>query len=319
MRTAALVVRILVGLGFLITGVNHFYKFMETPKPPSDAAKQFVTAMATTEYMTVVKVLEVVGGLLLVSGFFVPLGTVLLLPVAVNIALYELVFAHQPGPGVVLTLLLAVVVAGNWAAFRGLLLMKVPDAARTPAPTPLAAAGGVKLGGGRIASYSRVSSRASGFREVGMETCPDCHADGPCPACAPPVAGGAVTVVGRPRLDDAPAARSPTPPASPRLVVLRGELPGTVFPLLPGRNTLGRAGERPVDIELSPQEHAERTWTSRQHACVRLEAGQLIVDDLMSLNGTFLNGSRVHPGQPRPARAGDVLQVGTIQMRVEVG
>lgn len=140
MRTAALIVRILVGLGFLTTGVNHFYKFMDTPPPPSDKAKEFVMAMATTEYMTVVKVIEVVGGLLLVVGRFVPLGTMLLLPVAVNIALYELVFGHMPGPGVVLTLLLGVVVAGNWAAFRGLLLARVPDADATPAPTALTAA-----------------------------------------------------------------------------------------------------------------------------------------------------------------------------------
>ena len=99
MRTAALIARILVGLVFLTTGVNHFYKFMDTPPPPSDTAKQFVMAMAATEYMTVVKVLEVSGALLLLSGRFVPLGVVLLAPVAVNIALYELVFGHVPGPG----------------------------------------------------------------------------------------------------------------------------------------------------------------------------------------------------------------------------
>ena len=139
MRTAALVVRILVGLGFLITGVNHFAKFMGTPPPPSVEAGQFVGAMASTQYMTVVKVIEIAGGALLLVGRFVPLGVVLLMPVAVNIALYELVFGHKPGPGVVLVVLLGVVVAGNWAAFRGLLLAKVPDADATPRPTPLAA------------------------------------------------------------------------------------------------------------------------------------------------------------------------------------
>ena len=149
-----------------------------------------------------------------------------------------------------------------------------------------------------------------------METCPVCQSAralaGACQGCGrdtPPDghAGAPATVVSRPAA------------AAPRLVVLRGESPGIVFPLLPGRNTLGRCGERPVDIELSGQEHAERTWTSRQHACVRVEAGDLTVEDLMSLNGTFLNGSRVHPGQPRPAQAGDILQLGTIQMRVEMG
>src|SRR5262249_42975537 len=51
--------------------------------------------------LDVVKVLEVVGGALVLSGRMTPLGLVLLTPVAVNILLFELLLAKQPGPGVV--------------------------------------------------------------------------------------------------------------------------------------------------------------------------------------------------------------------------
>lgn len=154
-----------------------------------------------------------------------------------------------------------------------------------------------------------------------METCPVCQDGDSCAACGRGEAGArtVVSLADASKRSIALPTPSPMPRlGEPRLVVLRGEVPGVAFPLLAGRNTLGRAGDRPVDIELSGQEHVQRTWTSRQHACVRVEAGHLYVDDLMSLNGTFLNGSRVHPGQPRPVRAGDILQVGTVQMRLEL-
>ena len=154
-----------------------------------------------------------------------------------------------------------------------------------------------------------------------METCPVCQVGGVCVTCKPGDTGAKTVVSFADASQPAPKLPTPSPiphKGQPRLVVLRGEAPGVAFPLLAGRNTLGRAGDRPVDIELSGQEHVERTWTSRQHACVRVEAGHLYVEDLMSLNGTFLNGSRVHPGQPRPVRPGDILQVGTVQMRLEL-
>ena len=40
------------------------------------------------------------------------------------------------------------------------------------------------------------------------------------------------------------------------------------------------------------------------------------VEDLNSLNGTWVNGVRIHPGQRRPLKPGDVLQIGTVQMKL---
>lgn len=111
---------------------------------------------------------------------------------------------------------------------------------------------------------------------------------------------------------------STTPAARPRLVVLRGLRIGTEFPIYEGRNTVGRFADKPVDIDLMNQESVEQIWCSRQHAVIIFDKGVVAVEDLNSLNGTWLNGSRVPPGQPRPLKAGDVLQVGTVQLRLEM-
>ena len=100
MKILALVLRILVGLPFLVFGADYFLHFIpqEEPKLP-ETAQHFAGALRTTNYMTVVKVLELTGGLLLVIGRFVPLGLVLLVPVTVNIALWDaLIVNYSAGP-----------------------------------------------------------------------------------------------------------------------------------------------------------------------------------------------------------------------------
>lgn len=110
---AVVVARILVGLPFLVFGLDYFLSFIPKPQPDMpEKAMQFAGILMTTGYMTVVKVLEVVGGALVLSGRLVPLGLVLVTPVAVNIALFDLCLVGKPGLGVVLTLLCAFLV---WA------------------------------------------------------------------------------------------------------------------------------------------------------------------------------------------------------------
>ncbi len=130
MKWVALVARLLAGFGFFASAVTFFLLqagviSFKPPAPPTAEAKAFGELLGATGYMTAVKVLEIAGGLLLLVGRYVPLGVVLLAPVAVNIALYEVFLVHGVGPGVVLTGLLVVVIAGYWPAFRGLVAAKV--------------------------------------------------------------------------------------------------------------------------------------------------------------------------------------------------
>jgi pSer/pThr/pTyr-binding forkhead associated (FHA) protein len=100
--------------------------------------------------------------------------------------------------------------------------------------------------------------------------------------------------------------------------VLRGLKINVEYPVYEGNNFVGRADEKPVDIDLDDQEPPDRVWSSRQHCLITFENGSLNVEDLNSANGTFVNRTRVYPGQKRGLNVGDVVQVGTVQLKVKV-
>jgi hypothetical protein len=106
--------------------------------------------------------------------------------------------------------------------------------------------------------------------------------------------------------------------AQPKLHVLRGRKPNVDYPIYPELNFIGRADEKPVDIDLEEQEDPNRIWCSRQHALITFENGELTLEDLNSANGTYVNRTRVYPGQKRPLNVNDVIQIGTVQLKVMV-
>jgi hypothetical protein len=123
----------------------------------------------------------------------------------------------------------------------------------------------------------------------------------------------------------APAAVPPTGQAAPipagaevRLIVLRGLKRNAEYPVYEGLNFVGRADEKPVDIDLEDQEPPDRIWSSRQHAVISLENGTMTIEDLNSSNGTFVNRARIYPGQKQPLNVNDVIQIGTVQLKVIV-
>jgi putative oxidoreductase len=89
MKIAALIARILLGLVFLVFGLNGFLNFIPGALP-SGAAGQFVSSLAQSHYDLVVSALQVAGGVLLLLNRYVPLALVLLGPVIVNIVLFHL-------------------------------------------------------------------------------------------------------------------------------------------------------------------------------------------------------------------------------------
>jgi FHA domain len=104
----------------------------------------------------------------------------------------------------------------------------------------------------------------------------------------------------------------------PRLLVQRGQRINLEYPLYEGDNYIGRADEKPVDIDLEDQEPPDRIWSSRQHALIHFENGTLVIEDLNSSNGTFINRNRLYPGQRRVLHVNDIIQIGTVQMKVVV-
>ena len=85
MKIATVIVRSLLGLIFVVFGLNFFFHFIPIPPRPEGPARDFMTALAISHYFYVVGALEFVGGVLLLAGRLVPLGLTLLGPVIVNI------------------------------------------------------------------------------------------------------------------------------------------------------------------------------------------------------------------------------------------
>jgi hypothetical protein len=106
--------------------------------------------------------------------------------------------------------------------------------------------------------------------------------------------------------------------AQPKLAVIRGQKIGVEYPVYADLNFIGRSDEKPVDIDLEDQEPPDRIWCSRQHALITLEGEVMTIEDLNSSNGTYVNRTRVYPGQKRQLGVGDVIQIGTVHLKVKV-
>lgn len=119
---SAEVSRWLLGLAFVVFGLNGFLNFIPAPPPPA-AGGAFLGALFATGYMfPLIKGTEVVAGILLLSGRFAALGAVVLTPVLVNIVLYHAAF--DPSGLVVplfLAALYALVVKRHWSSYAPML------------------------------------------------------------------------------------------------------------------------------------------------------------------------------------------------------
>ena len=107
MKIISLIARLLLGLTFVVFGLNGFLNFLSMGPMPTGLAGQFIGALFLSHYYWVVAALQIAGGVLLLVNRFVPLALVLLGPIIVNILLYHL-FLNIGGVG------LAIVVAILW-------------------------------------------------------------------------------------------------------------------------------------------------------------------------------------------------------------
>ena len=112
MKAFVVVTRLLLGLPFLVMGLNHFFGFMELPLEgwgeTTGEAGSFLEALERSRYLLpVLFATEIVCGALLVLGVFVPLALVMLAPILVNVAGFHLEL-HPDG------LPLSIVLWGLW-------------------------------------------------------------------------------------------------------------------------------------------------------------------------------------------------------------
>jgi len=124
-RYVQAIVRVLLGLMFLVFGLNGFLNFMPAPKDMPQEIMTVMGALMKAGYMTVVSGAEVLIAVLLLSNRFVPLALALLAPIVVGIITFHIAMAPATiGPGIVV---LAMELYLAWAyrgAFRPMLRMR---------------------------------------------------------------------------------------------------------------------------------------------------------------------------------------------------
>jgi uncharacterized membrane protein YphA (DoxX/SURF4 family) len=126
MKIVTLIARILLGLIFVVFGLNGFLNFLSTGPMPTGLAGQFIGALYVSHYYWVIAALQVVGGALLLVNRFVPLALILLGPVIVNIICFH-VFLNPSGavPAAVVTVLWLTVFYANRQHFSGIFVQRV--------------------------------------------------------------------------------------------------------------------------------------------------------------------------------------------------
>ena len=125
MRVASLICRLLLGVMFVVFGLNGFLHFIPMP-PPTGPAAEYFTVLSSTHYMVLVFLLQLVSGVLLLVNRFVPLALTLLAPVVVNILLFHVLMAPAGLPLALIATVLWIVTAYSVrSAFAGLLQQRV--------------------------------------------------------------------------------------------------------------------------------------------------------------------------------------------------
>jgi uncharacterized membrane protein YphA (DoxX/SURF4 family) len=103
MKIAAIIVRILMGLMFAFASITVLFKLFPQPEL-SGNIKTFMEGVNVTGYMiTTIKIIELICAVAFLSGRFVPLATVVIFPITLNILLFHITLAPD---GLIVAILL---------------------------------------------------------------------------------------------------------------------------------------------------------------------------------------------------------------------
>ena len=98
MKIATIIVRILLGAMMLFASISYFFKLGDQPVPTGDMATVMGGFMATKYMFPLIKSIELLCGIALVTGKFMKIALLLLLPVTVNILLINVFLAPEQSP-----------------------------------------------------------------------------------------------------------------------------------------------------------------------------------------------------------------------------
>lgn len=121
MKKIILITRILLGLIFLIFGLNGFYTFIPVPE-----FHPFMAIMVSSGFIYFEKAIEVLGGILLLTNRFMLAALLLLGPIVINILLFHILIDQRNWPIAIINLVLyALLVGNNWQYFKVFLKPRV--------------------------------------------------------------------------------------------------------------------------------------------------------------------------------------------------
>ena len=124
MKIASIIARYLLGLKFTVFGLNGFLQFIHQPPPANPLAMQFLVSVSASHFAAFFFAVQVLGGLLLLSGFFVPLALTLLAAVLYNILAFHLTLSPGIAPGLVACVLWVLVFLQYRESFNGIFRAK---------------------------------------------------------------------------------------------------------------------------------------------------------------------------------------------------
>jgi len=135
MKTTVLIARILLGVIFVVFGLNGFLQFLPQPAMPQPAIAFFGALAASGFMLPLLFATQLVGGVLLLLGM-VPIGVLILTPVVVHIVAFHVFLAPEGLPLAVVVAALALFLAWThrWAYYPLFAASVVPSASiGTPA------------------------------------------------------------------------------------------------------------------------------------------------------------------------------------------
>jgi hypothetical protein len=121
MRIAIIIVRLLLGGLMLFASISYFFNLGEQPAPTGDMLTVMTGFMAAKYIFPLVKVIELLAGISLISGKFMRVFLLILLPISVNIFLLHAVVTKSDLPMAIFVLVANLfLIYANWNSYKHL-------------------------------------------------------------------------------------------------------------------------------------------------------------------------------------------------------
>jgi putative oxidoreductase len=125
MKIVSIIARYLLGLTFLVFGLNGFLNFIHQPPPTNPLTLQFLISVSQSHFAAFLFAIQVLGGLLLLSGYFVPLALTMLAAELYNILAFHLTLSPATiAPALVASVLWVLVFLQYRQSFNGIFAAK---------------------------------------------------------------------------------------------------------------------------------------------------------------------------------------------------